>query len=545
MDARVAQLVSLGWRRAQAALLDPPWPRFVRVAMGLSLGLLLVAAWRVDGFYHCDEHFQVLELMGTKLGWVETGGLPWEYPAQIRSWLQPFSYYLVIRALSLVFGLPSPFAAALICRVISAVVAWLAIWMFARCLEEWFEDGVVRRSVLLAANFFYLVPLLGSRTSGESFSQAFFLFGLGALILAERQAPDALLVRAFPSFFVAGLCFGMAFLFRFQVALMVVGVGLWYLVYGRRRLAFPLTGATAFVLVVLVGVLIDRWGYGEWVFSAWRYLKANIFENKAAEFGVLPWWGYFPLYWKPQIVRPLGFVLLVSLLLGPFVARRHVLTWATLPFFLAHVAIGHKETRFLFPALLCMMALGGLSLQAILAWRARLSSRRTQGLVTTGVVLVSLSLVAVNLKAFPVHLLRPRHRQVALLRALDEQAPRGWRVVWEGQDPINICGPNRLQLYAPDRWQAVELGTFPESETRLTDLPVFLSVTGTRDKIEKLAIPADCVWVGPYLLAPPWLDAHLRRFRLYNRALDWLGNEALYRCASDPQSHLPLDADRE
>ena len=102
-----------------------------------------------------------------------------------------------------------------------------------------------------------------------------------------------------------------------------------------------------------------------------------------------------------------------------------------------------------------------------------------------------------------------------------------------------------MQLYAPPRWQAVALGTFPESATRLSDLPVFLSVVGAHDKIDAFPVPKDCVWVGPYLLAPRWLDEKLRGFHLYQRVLDWLGNEALYRCASDPQDHLPFAGDRE
>ena len=77
---------------------------------------------------------------------------------------------------------------------VSAVVAWLAILAFAKCLAVWFADGGVRRGVLLCANFFYFVPHLDSRTSGENFSQAFVLLALAAVVFTDHADRIRLLV---------------------------------------------------------------------------------------------------------------------------------------------------------------------------------------------------------------------------------------------------------------------------------------------------------------------------------------------------------------
>ena len=46
--------------------------------MALGLLLILVAALRSEGFHHPDEHFQVLEFAGAKLGRTPWSALPWE-----------------------------------------------------------------------------------------------------------------------------------------------------------------------------------------------------------------------------------------------------------------------------------------------------------------------------------------------------------------------------------------------------------------------------------------------------------------------------------
>jgi phosphatidylinositol glycan class B len=50
-----------------------------------------------------------------------------------------------------------------------------------------------------------------------------------------------------------------------------------------------------------------------------------------------------------QFFAPITLVLLAAMIVMWWRNPRHVLTWVTLPFFLIHCAVGHKEARFMFP----------------------------------------------------------------------------------------------------------------------------------------------------------------------------------------------------
>jgi len=90
-------------------------------------------------------------------------------------------------------------------------------------------------------------------------------------------------------------------------------------------------------------------------------LQANILQGKAAGFGTAPWWWYF---YRVLLLTgpPIGIPGLGLAAMGLWRNRNHVMTWALIPFLLAHLAISHKELRFMFPMLLpvLVMALYGL-----------------------------------------------------------------------------------------------------------------------------------------------------------------------------------------
>ncbi len=59
------------------------------------------------GYYHADEHFQIIEFSGLKLGFNEKHHLTWEFHNQIRSSIQPFISYVIISICNL-FNILSP-----------------------------------------------------------------------------------------------------------------------------------------------------------------------------------------------------------------------------------------------------------------------------------------------------------------------------------------------------------------------------------------------------------------------------------------------------
>ena len=142
---------------------------------------------------------------------------------------------------------------------------------------------------------------------------------------------------------------------------------------------------------LLLGWGVDAWGYHSWrVFPAVSYARINVGEDRAAAFGTSPWWSYFGMLLE-FATMPLGVFLWVCF--GVFWATqpRSLLTWVTLPFFVVHCAIGHKEMRFLFPMLYFAPTIVALTVQSTYRALARERAGRGVRSVALSIVLVGLS----------------------------------------------------------------------------------------------------------------------------------------------------------
>ncbi len=301
----------------------------------------LLAAWLSVGFYHPDEHFQILELAGLKLGIDRPSDLPWEYAAEIRSAFQPALAYALISAAK-VLGVTDPFDQTLLLRVLSGALSLMASLLLVREYILRIDSLRAARWMLGLSLLLAFLPFFHVRFSSETWASAFMVLGLVVVKQTgggRLSAGKALLM---------GVLFGLAFLCRYQIALMVVGVLGWLWVIRREPVRALLPVLLGGLAVLSLGALLDHWLYGHWVFSPWRYLNVNLLGGTAATFGTLPWWGYFEL-----LVEPPGALFGVLIILTFFVFfvlyPRSLLTWASVPFLLTHMLIGHKELRFLLP----------------------------------------------------------------------------------------------------------------------------------------------------------------------------------------------------
>ncbi|HRD54257.1 MAG TPA: hypothetical protein PKY96_16585, partial [Flavobacteriales bacterium] len=333
--------------------------------------LLLCAAVFSDGVHHADEHYQILEFAGWKLGITPADQLPWEFAERMRSALQPAIAVQVHRTLAQ-FVEPDPFVVALLLRMLTAMLTFLAAILLLRGQlrdnPALHENGWMKLYLFLAF-FLWFGVYCGVRFSSEGFSAALFALGFAGL---AHHRPEG---RRWPLLF-AGALLGLAVVARFQVALMVAGLLAWCLFIARMQWS-ALTLIVAGGLVgVGLGALIDRWFYGEWVLTAWNYIKLNVIQGKAAEFGTHPWWHYFAELFE-RAVPPFSLLYLVPPLVLFALRRRSALTWAVLPFLLGHMLIGHKEYRFLFPVLPLLPALvmGGLQAMEERGWFDWLTER--------------------------------------------------------------------------------------------------------------------------------------------------------------------------
>jgi phosphatidylinositol glycan class B len=327
-----------------------PLTGFVRAHLGVALAVTCVTAWFSYGCFHNDEYFQVIEFTRWKLGEVDL--MPWEHQQQMRPWLQPFIYWLVARPL-VAAGVRDIFILAFVFRLLTGLANAGALALFVRATLPAIPTLDEKRLHVRVACATGFLPYLFVRTSSESGSMAALTAAVALLVAGAVASGDgrawSVPVLARPvQLVLAGVLFGLAFEMRFQTAFVAVGVLGWLRFIARARLAsFGWLGVGG-VLVLAGSALVDRWGYGVWTFPPWTYFRKNLLEGAAASFGSDPPFAYFWIS-PANVFFPLVLTLLVLAVLAWGRCPRHPITWATLPFFLVHNLIAHKEERFLFP----------------------------------------------------------------------------------------------------------------------------------------------------------------------------------------------------
>jgi phosphatidylinositol glycan class B len=351
---------------------------------------LLVASWFSVGFHQGDEHYQIIEFAAYKVGLNTAEQLPWEFGERMRPATQPAITYAIYKVWSLL-GEVNPYHFAFFLRLLSSgLFLWLAVQMHRRYAGRLPDQRLVTW-LALGLLFNWCSVYSGIRFSGENWSgmaiaAGFLLYplrlpaspvraGLRKWLAPSRSTPryDKRPSGALsdepnetgqgpPIFtparsggsalacFGAGLLFGLAFLFRYQVAIMVVGFLAWLLFIGRERWSKVGLVMLGGLVMVGIGTLLDYWFYEEWVIAPWHYLRSNLIEGKAATFGSAPWWDYFRMVFE-RGVPPLSLLYIAAPLWFAWHYRRDPLTWMMVPFLFVHFYLSRKDARFLFPLL--------------------------------------------------------------------------------------------------------------------------------------------------------------------------------------------------
>ena len=321
-----------------------------------------VACFIIVGWIHPDEHYQILEFANYKRGLVGAENLSWEFTDRIRPTIQPAIAYLILNILS-VLSVKDPFIQALILRLFSAAFFIFCSVRLYQSLQNDFKSQFFKYLYFGATFFLYVFPLAGSRFSSENWSACFYMLGFACLYPYVKK--DAPVIITAQNAWISGALLGFSFLIRYQSAIMIVGLACWLLIFNLKQIKFWLIMLSGFVVVFLLGILIDYWFYGEWAITAWNYFYVNLVEGKAATFGTEPWWWYLSqLFFSKSMILLNGSVLAL-LLLFALVKFKHPFTWIFFPFLIIHFLIGHKETRFLFPILVFIPFMVTASLQFI------------------------------------------------------------------------------------------------------------------------------------------------------------------------------------
>lgn len=469
----------------------------------LGLFLHLTAAVFSTGFYHSDEHFQIVEFMNYKLGWSPAKDLPIEFHRAVRPWLPP-ALFLGLTQIANGIGIVSPFKLALIFRLTSALLGWICCVMLALCCRRWFSDRRMGDWALIGLTVIWYLPAFHARHSSENWAGALFFIGLAFLALSGRER-----LTAFRAFGV-GLSFGAAFEFRYQVGVMIAGALAWLVFVARVPIRKVLLLLAGLLTVLGLGLLLDRWGYGRWTLTPWNYIQLNFVENYLSIEDTSPWWDFFRRA-LTETWPPLGLLLLLSFLVAWIRKPRHILTWSTLPLFLLHSIIGHKELRFLFP-----MAHAGPVLFVITA----------ESLVRIRGGLLSLKIVmAMNLLALISLTFIPAWMPIRFYEKLFSFPHEGrLTIYYREKDPFRVLGIP-LNFYRPPQVETMSLGGYPEFQQKIeTSIqPLWLFH-------DRSSLPGEASVLSPYChkefgSLPSWIEA-LNYRGLLNRVSNW----TLFRC---------------
>ncbi len=305
----------------------------------------LLAAWFNVGYHHPDEYFQITEFASYKLGKTPVIDLAWEYAAGIRPAFQPAMVYCLCK----LFSLHNPVIISFLLRLLSAITAWAVAALFILISLTECRSDKTKKIILYLSTVLWFLPYIHARFSSENWSAIFFFAGLSLLMLMLKPANDLLKIKnSFLSLLFCGILIGLSFVVRVQSGFMILGLGLWLLIYRKLTIRDLSVLFTGIALSFFTGVLTDRWLYGKWVFTAFNYFHVNIIIGKASDWGTSPWWDYFVTIVENNI-PPFGILILAGIFIFFFRFYKHPLTWISVPFLLAHIINPHKEIRFLFP----------------------------------------------------------------------------------------------------------------------------------------------------------------------------------------------------
>lgn len=296
-----------------------------------------LTAFTSIGYYHGDEHYQIIEFEGIIEGTHEAKDLAWEYKAQLRPTIQPLIAYFIFSACE-TLSITDPYDKAFILRLLTGLMAVFVIYFFTQTCKR-IVDVKYWKPFLILSYFSWFLPFINVRFSSESWSGLALLAALGFILRDKKN---------FKTYLIVGLLLGLSFLFRYQVATATVGLLLWLIIIRKEIASNIIVLLSSGLFVVIAGTIIDSWFYGDFIVVPWNYLNVNLLEGKAGEYGTSPWY-YYIFYVFRYSFFPFGIMIISSVFLLLFKRSQNTIIWTIIPFLLVHSILSHKELRFLFP----------------------------------------------------------------------------------------------------------------------------------------------------------------------------------------------------
>lgn len=353
-------------------------------ALALGLAVRLFLSVTDDGMYWPDEVHKTWEpAHRVAFGY---GFQAWEFVRGASNWVLAGVVGGLLWLLAAV-GLDDPHRYVIVLRVLFSVAALSSAYAAARLAGAWgagrVASAVAGGVTALAAPMLYF----SHRGLTETASLAPVTFGLW-LTLRPNGDGDSDGRRRWTV--VGASLLGLAVLFRVHNALFCLVV-LGVLAVRRDWPRLRVVAAALAGWAALLG-LVDWLTWGGPFHSVWEYGQVTFVEGVAAGFGETPAWYYLRFLFHS--IGPAVVLLAVLVVVG---ARRAPGLFVCGALFVAlHSVEGHKEARFVLPALPALFAVAGVGLDSL--WRRR----RVLGAVVAVALLAPVVFQAVTIKRLTI-----------------------------------------------------------------------------------------------------------------------------------------------
>lgn len=319
--------------------------------MVASISIILVAALLLrigvalafPNIHYADEIFQTIE-QGHRLAF-GYGIIPWEFRIGTRSWIVP-GLLGGLLSIGNGVGLSRPetlnglIVACLSLLSLSVVVVG---FLWARRSENIFA-GLITAAV--CAVWFELVYFAPKSLSEVIAAHVLVI----ALYMACPGQPTADRRRLL----AAGILLGVIVTIRVHLAPALLVAAIYVCRYDIKGRWAPLLlgGSTTVIMAGMLDALTWRYPFQSFFLNLW----INLVEHRSLQWGVMPWY-FFAKEW----VALWGGAIVPIAALAMLATRKHLVLGLTAATIIAtHMLFGHKEYRFVFPAVPLIVILIGL-----------------------------------------------------------------------------------------------------------------------------------------------------------------------------------------
>jgi len=319
----------------------------------LSLAVLfrILAAIFSKGFGMHDDHFQVIEVAQ---GWLEGKELWLNAPDTIhRSLVYPGLHYILFSILESL-SITDPQVKMTIVRFIHAFYSMLIV-IFGYLITKQISNHKTALEVGLILALFWILPFMSVRNLIEVVCIPPIMIGFYFTLKEENSK----------NWFISGLFFGLSFVFRYQILIIIGGVVIVLIVLKKLRILAIFT-AGVLTSIFLVEGLVNLIVWGSPLSPIINYITYNI----RARYGYVtgPWYSYLLLL-LGALIPPASILLLYGFLRSW--KKWTILFWPTFLFLIFHSYFPNKQERFILPVLPLLIILGYVGFSEYV-WKSRI-----------------------------------------------------------------------------------------------------------------------------------------------------------------------------